>query len=447
MTPVAAGCPVVGSGPDLVRDLVGTFTRAWREHGDFVRFPLPGGRRMYLAVHPAHIQHVLEDRQPNYPKDPLSIGKFEPFVGQGLFTSNGDFHFRQRRLAQPAFSGARIGAFAPAMVDAAGDLARRWRPVARAGETLDVTGDLFRLALTVVMRTLFSTEVDAVAGKIATAVRTCNAYTNLRLQRFVELPPILPTRARRRFLAARAELDEFVYGLIARRRETGESTSDLLGRFLGATDPETGARMSDRQVRDEVVTIFLGGYETTALSLTWTLSLLSRHPEAERRVRDELAEVVGGREPRAEDLPKLKYLRMVYAEALRLYPPVWTISRTPLEDDVIGGHPVERGAQVFLSPYLVHRHPEFWVNPEGFDPERFAGGPTGGVPRYAYLPFSRGPRLCPGSSIALLEAPLVLARLLGEFRFSLAPGHRCVPTSNVFLYPEGGMPMRVEEAP
>lgn len=444
--PGPRGYPVVGTGPDLVRDLVGTFTAAWREHGDVVRFKLPGKRRMFLIVHPDHIKHVLEDRQPIYPKDPLSVGKFEPFVGQGLFTSNGEFHFRQRRMAQPAFKGSRIAGFGPAMVRSTADLIEGWRPLAERREVVDITPEMMRLALTIVMRTLFSTDVSARAGEIAQAVRTCNAYTNTRLQRFVELPEAWPSKARRDFLAARALLDEFVYGLIADRRRSQERHDDLLSRFLHAKDDGSGAGMTDKQLRDEVVTIFLGGYETTALSLVWAFSLTSRHPSVERRIRAEVAEVCGDREPLASDLPKLKYLRQVFAEVLRLYPSVWTLSRTPLEDDVIGGYHIPRGSQVFISPYLMHRHPAFWTNPEGFDPGRFATSATGGAPLYAYIPFSRGPRLCPGSSVAVLEAPLVIARMFQDYRLTLAPGHVCEPTSNVFLYPRGGMPMRIERA-
>ncbi|MDG4864655.1 cytochrome P450 [Streptomyces sp. T-3] len=442
--PGPRGYPVVGSGPHLVRDLVGTFARSWRQYGDIVRFQVPGVE-LFLITHPDYIKHVLDDRQPNYPKDPLSVGKFEPWCGQGLFTSNGEFHFRQRRLAQPAFKGSRIAAFGPTMVDAAAELVDEWRPLADERRILDVTPEMMRLALTIVMQSIFSTALTGdQAGEIARAVRLCNAYTNSRLQRFVELPQVLPSRARREFLAARTLLDGFVYGLIAERRHADAPPDDLLTRFLAARDEKTGERMSDRQLRDEVVTMFLGGYETTALSLVWAFSLLSRHPGAERRMRAEIAEVCGGREPSADDLPALSYTRALVQEVLRLYPSVWTLSRSPLEDDEIGGCRVPAGSQVFISPYLMHRHPGFWPNPEGFDPGRFAACASGGVPLYAYLPFSRGPRRCPGASVALLEVPLVLARILQSYRLTLAPGHVREPTSNVFLYPRGGMPMRVE---
>ncbi|MEV6958161.1 cytochrome P450 [Streptomyces sp. NPDC051207] len=444
--PGPRGYPVVGCGPDLVRDLVGTFTRSWREYGDIVRFRLPGKRALFLIAHPDHIKHVLDDRQPNYPKDPLSVGKFEPWVGQGMFTSNGEFHFRQRRLAQPAFKGSRISGFGPAMVDATSDLVREWRGRASREETFDITPEMFRLALTIVMQTLFSTDVSSRAGELARAVRICNAYTNVRLQRFVELPQSLPSKARTRFLQARSTLDSFVYGLIADRRRDPAPPDDLLTRFLNAQDEQTGDRMSDKQLRDEVVTMFLGGYETTALSLVWAFSLMSRYPTSERKARAEIAEVCGDRVPAASDLPKLRYLRAFYQEVLRLYPSVWTMSRSPVEDDEIGGYHIPAGSQVFISPYLMHRHPRFWENPEGFRPERFEKSATGGAPLYAYIPFSRGPRLCPGSSVAVLEAPLVIARILQDYRLTLAGGHVCEPTSNVFLYPRGGMPMRLQHA-
>ncbi|GAA3645890.1 cytochrome P450 [Lentzea atacamensis] len=433
--PGPRGYPVVGVGPDLARDLVGTFTRAWREHGDVVRFPLPGSRRLFLVNHPDHVRQVLEYKQPIYPKDPLSVGKFEPFVGNGLFTSNGEFHFRQRRLAQPVFKGARVASYAPVMVTAAGELAHRWRD--ERVETVDLTPEMMRLALDIVMRTVFSADLGGRTAEIADAVRTCNAHTNARLQRFVELPGTRLTPAHRRFVAARALVDGFVHDLIQRRRRDPADRDDMLSRLLSAG----GRGMTDQHVRDEIVTIFLGGYETTALSLVWTFSLLSRHPAVEDAVRAELSEIVGGRPVADSDLPRLSYLRMVYQEALRLYPPVWTMSRSPIEDDVLGGCRIPRGSQVFISPYLLHRHPEFWDNPEGFQPERFARQRATQQPLYSYMPFSRGPRLCPGASIALFEAPLVIARLLQSYRLQLRPGHLCTPTSNVFLYPEGGMPM------
>jgi cytochrome P450 len=441
LPPAPRGRPVVGNGPDLARDLVQTFIDGWQQAGDTFRFPLPGSSSIYVFVHPDSIQHVLEDAASNYPKLPTHTRKFKLFVGEGLFTSEGEVHEFHRRLAEPVFQRERISSFVPMMVDSTRSMLARWAPLIERGETIDILSEMMNLTLTIVMRTLFSADVGGEAETIAAAVRACNKYVYERLQSVVDLHERLPMPARRRFHENRRVLDDYVYALIQERRSSKTEADDLLSRFLRAQDERTGKGMSDIELRDAVVTIFLGGYETTALALTWTFYLLSMHPEVGRQLDAELDEILGDRIPTAEDLKALRFTRMVLLESLRLYPTVFTISRMPLSDDVIDGYHVPAGSQIFLSPYLTHRHPGFWENPEGFDPERFSPERSAARHPLAYFPFSVGPRRCAGFPIAMMEAPLIVALVRRMYRLAVAPGYRPTPVARVFLFPKDGMPM------
>jgi cytochrome P450 len=443
--PSPPGIPVLNNGREFRHDLIQAFVKNWREYGDVVRFVLPGGKlSFYLLAHPDHIQYVLEDNQPNFPKDPKTMANFRPYIGDGLFVSQGDFYVRQRRVAEPAFQRDRIAAFAPMMIETTQAMLDRWSGVAERGQVLDITTEILSLTLTIVMKTLFSADVRAKADTIAEAVRGCTSWVHGRLESRINLPETWPLPVNRRFEQNRAVLDDFVYGLIAERRRSEQDSGDLLSKYMATRDELTGEYMNDKQLRDEVTTIFLGGYETTAIAIIWTFYVLSRYPEIERRVRDELNAAVGDRPATYDDLPNLPYLRMVVMESMRLYPPVWTISRAAIEDDVIGDYHIPAGSVVFLSQYVTHRHPEFWDNPEGFDPERFTKERMAERHKYAYFPFSGGLRRCVGFSLAMMEAPLVIALVLQAYRLNLVPDYRADPRPRIFLFPRHGMPMMVE---
>jgi len=262
------------------------------------------------------------------------------------------------------------------------------------------------------------------------------------MEAFVSLPENLPTPANRRFVKARATLDEIVYRLIAERRRTKTDNVDLLSMLMDAVDVgETGESMNDKQVHDEVMTFIFGGHETVSSGLTWTFYLLSKHPIVARRVRDELSRVLRGRTPTVEDIPHLPYLTMVIEESMRLYPPVWLISRTPNEDDEIGGYLIPAGSMVLVSKYVVHRHPAFWENPDGFDPERFTPERVAARPRHAYFPFSAGPRKCIGDGFGVMEMQLVLVTVLQQYQLDLVPGFPIVPQPGITLRQKYGLPM------
>jgi cytochrome P450 len=312
---------------------------------------------------------------------------------------------------------------------------------------LDIQSSMMHLILAILTRTLFGADVRDEAEVIERSVAVQAKYLNDRLTSPVDIPENAPIPAQRRFLAARAALDRIVDRVISERRRSGEDTGDLLSILLQAHDEETGAPISDRQARDEIKTLLIAGHETTATTLGWTFYLLSKHPEIQERLRAELAQVLGDRPPVAADVVNLEYTTKVLYESLRLYPPLWIVSRMPIADDAIGGYAVPAGTSIIISSYLTHRHPDFWDNPEGFDPERFTPEARKARHRYAYIPFGGGPRGCIGFPFAMLEMPLVLARVLQRFRLSLVPGYPSgVPESAISLRQRHGAQMYVEPA-
>jgi cytochrome P450 len=321
-----------------------------------------------------------------------------------------------------------------------------WAPRAGTGVPFDVAAEMSRLTLRVVGKTLFSMDLTGDAAEVGRGLVVALGFLGRRAMGFLPPPVWVPTPASVRFLRARRALDRVVYHIIQTRRRTGEDAGDFLGMLLAARDADTGEGMSDQQLRDEVMTFVLAGHETTAVALAWTWYLLARHPDADARLRAEVAAVLGGRAPTVEDLPALRYTRMVLEETMRLYPPVWGLGRQAIAADSIGGYPIRAGAPVSMSPYVTHRHPAVWDDPERFDPERFTPERVAARPRFAYLPFSGGPRLCIGNEFALMEATLVLALVAQRYRLVLAPERRVVPQVTLTLRPRGGLPMTLERA-
>jgi cytochrome P450 len=267
----------------------------------------------------------------------------------------------------------------------------------------------------------------------------------------IRVPPYIPTPGNVRFKRAKKTLDDVVYGLISERRAAAAKSrdfgGDLLGMLMAATEEGSSAGMDDRQLRDEIITMILAGHETTANLLSWTFHLLSKHPEVERRVREEARRVLGDRDPVLEDVRSLEYTKMVIEEALRLYPPAWVFERQAIAPDTLGGYPIEPGAIVALCPYVLHRHPDHWENPEGFDPERFRPERAEKRPRYAYLPFGGGPRTCVGNHFAMMEAQILLAMIVREQRLELEPSHRVVLDPVITLRPKHGIKVRRRPQP
>jgi cytochrome P450 len=398
---------------------------------------------VYLIRHPDHVRHVLQERHTIYDKDTFDYHMLKPLVGEGLLTSNGAPWLRARRLIQPAFHRERLAALGTLMSERILAMLERWRPMVASNQPFDVAEEMTRLTLDVVTRALFGADLSHETDAITRGLVTFMQHVLERISSPLALLPPLPTPGNLRARAAVRGLDRVVAGIIATRRRRAADTGDLLSMLLLARDEETGEGMTDRQLRDEVMTLLLAGHETTANALNWTWCLLAQHPEATGKLAAELTHVLGGRTPSMADRPQLTYTRMVVEEAMRLYPPAWIVPRGAREDDEIAGFGVRAGSVVLLSPYLTHRHPGIWENPERFDPERFTPERAAARPRFAYFPFGGGPRLCIGNAFAMTEAQLAVATVAQRYRLDLLPGQRVRPEPLVTLRPSGGLPMTV----
>jgi cytochrome P450 len=439
--PGPRGNPVLGSIGDIYRDRLRFVLDVAGTYGDVALYRV-AHMRMYQVSSPEGVGRILHDNHRNYSKDVATFGTLKLFLGNGLFTSDGDFWRRQRRLAQPAFHRRRVAAFGGLMTDATLEMLDRWRPYADQGQPLDVGAEFSRLTMEVVTRALFSTSVEGDISTVGGAIATLLDDVTFRFT-FPFYPPLrVPTPRNRRFLAARAALDEVVYGIISGRRRSPGEHDDLLALLMEARDEDTGEGMSDKQLRDEVITLFLAGHETTANALTWASYMLSTHVDVARRLQAEVNEALEGRIPTALDLPRLPYTRMVIDETLRLYPPAWITNRRAIEADTVCGYRIPADAMLSISPYVTHRDPALWENPEGFDPDRFSPERAAGRPHYAYFPFGGGPRQCIGKGFALMEATLVLALLYQRCEMHLVPGRKVETEALATLRPRNGMWMR-----
>jgi cytochrome P450 len=449
IAPGPRGNPVLGNARDFQQDLINTLLQGWREYGDVVRFRGIGPLfPVHLLANPDHIKHVLQDNHRNYPKTPFVDDKWRMVVGEGLICSTGDFWKRQRRLAQPAFHRELIGTFAEGMATATEAMLEKWQRHADTDEPIDMAPEMVHHALAVLAQALFSADWTREAEIMGPAVEVAIGHAYHQMEAFVTLPERIPTPGNRRFVKARATLDDIIYRLIRERRaamKRGETLGrDLLQMLLDAVDEDDGGVMTDEQVRNEVMTFMFGGHETVASGMAWSLYLLSKHPEVAERMRAEVQTVLDGRSPTIDDIAALEYTTRVVQECLRVYPPVWLISRTPTEDDEIGGYHIPAGSMILLSALVAHRHPDFWENPEGFDPDRFLPERSEGRPRHAWLPFSAGPRKCIGDYFGVLEMQIVLSMVVNRFKVSVVPGHRVVPKPGITLGFEHGLAMRVE---
>jgi cytochrome P450 len=429
--------------PEARRDVLGLLLGAARQYGDVVRYRL-GPMTSHLISHPDGVRRVLQDHVDNYTKDHFSYRLVSRVAGNGLLTSQGSFWLRQRRLAQPAFHRQRISAMAEGMTRATAAMLERWAAPAARGEPVTMVEEMMRLTLTIVGEALFGASVGDKVAVVGGAFNVLSEQTTTRFRTLRLLPPVLPTRYDREFRAASRALRGTVMDLITERRQRDEDRGDLLSMLMLARDEETGEAMTDEQLRDEVLTMLVAGHETTATTMSWVWALLEQHPHVEAKLHAELDAVLGGRLPTAGDVPRLGYTRMVVEEAMRLYPPAYVYSRAVKEDDVIGGFRIPGGTLLDLSPYVTHRHPDFWERPDEFLPERFSPEAAAQRPRYAYFPFSGGPRQCIGNGFAMMEAQLILATVAQRYRPRCVPGHVLTPEPLITLRPKGGLPMNLE---
>ncbi len=449
-TPLDADGPLpldmVRAVPAIRRDPLRFLQDCVDRYGDLVAFPMP--RTPVLLVNdPAGVRRVLQDGHRGYSKQTVQYGALSMVTGSGLLTADGEAWLRRRRLTQPAFHHGGLPAVAQAAGAAAEQLRAQW--AAAPDGVLDLDAALLRAMLDVVGRTLFDADLAEVGRRVVDAVDDALHVVVARARS--PLPGWVPTPSRARLRRAVATLDTVCLDVVRRRRKAGvaDDATDLLALLLRSTagsaagSTEGSTRLSDRELRDELVTLVIAGHETVASALTWSLHLLSRDDAVRSRLAAELDGVLGGRAPQWADLPRLTYTRAVLDEALRLYPPAWVVTRRARVDDEVCGVAVPAGTMLIISPWLVHRRPQCWPDPQRFDPERFTG-PAGRAARADYLPFGAGPRLCIGREFALVEAVLVLAGLLRGRRVSPVDADPPGVDALVTLRPRGGLRLRLE---
>ena len=412
------------------------FTKVAREYGDIAGLRVLNFRSIFIN-HPDLIEEVLVTNARKYSKGRVLRANRHVF-GEGLLTSEGDFWLRQRRLAQPAFHRARIASYAATMVEYTQRMLNGWR----AGEERDAHREMMRLTLQIVGKTLFDADVERDAQEVGKSLELL-LEIGANFRRAIFVPHWLPTPTNLRVKREVAQIEKILYRIIGERRASGRDAGDLLSMLLSAQD-EDGSRMTDRQLRDEAITLFLAGHETTASTLSWTWWLLARNPTVEAKLHAELDAVLGDRAPSLDDLPRLAYAGHVITESLRLYPAAWGMARLAVEDHEIAGYPVTKGMGVAMAQWVVHRDPRWYDTPEEFRPDRWENDLWKRLPRFAYFPFGGGPRQCIGNAFALMEATLILATIARKFRLRLVANHPVAPLASITLRPRHGVGVILE---
>lgn len=440
--PGPRGWPLVGSLPAMRRDVLGLMLRGMHEHGDVVRYRI-GPSTVHLLCHPDDIAHVFTHHD-RYDKATLASARIRQVTGDGLLVSNGEPWADQRRAIQPAFSSDRVAAFLPLIVEQTQRMLDRWEQAARSGEAIDVASQMMRLTYGIVEQALFSTEATQQVGEIERAITTAMAHTYRRIENPLSVPAFVPTPANRRFRRAMRTLDDRVQQIIADHR-AGRGRDDLLSDLMQRGRSSGCPHFNDRALRNQTITLLLAGHETTANALTWLWHLLGAHGDVADQVHDEAQAVLGdGGPPTMVGVNALQYTSMALRESMRLYTPIWAIVRRVVTDDEVGGYRLRRGTRIVISPYVTHRHGEFWPDAERFDPTRFAAEQTRAMHRCAYIPFGGGRRFCVGRNLAMLEGVVIAAMVARRFRLRLAPGQRVEMSPGITLRARHGLRMTLQ---
>jgi cytochrome P450 len=443
--PMVAG---LGATFAFRRDPIGFLRTGVERHGDIfgfrvLRIPL------ILINHPDYVQHVFVDFNENYDKNSWLYRAVEPVLRNGLIGNpGGEYWRRQRRIMNPSFTPNSVALFARYMTEETVKVMDRWAASPGVGGVVDVSADMGELALTIVSRTLFSASVAEHVLEMQRAFYEANTLL-ASFFRFPFPPLTVPTPRNRRLRQLIGIVDDIIIAYINERMSSASAQHepDLLSMLMSSVDEETGETMSTEQLKHEVLNVGIGAYETTTNTIAWALYLLATHPDADRRVRAEVTDVCGDSVPRYEDLPRLRYTRMVIDETLRLYSPAWQTMRRAVSSDTIDGYDIPAGSNVYLNSYLLHRHPDFWQDPEAFIPERFSDEASASRPKHVYMPFGGGPRTCLGKYFALTELQLVLATISQRFRLTLAEGAPPVEAEPLItLHPKGGVHLVLERA-
>lgn len=409
-------------GLDLLKTLVNYYRNPLdalatvaRQYGEIALLKV-GPYTVYQITHPDHIKHVLQDNNRNY-RMAGTFNQTRPVVGRGLSTNEGESWLLHRRMMQPLFGRGQVAVFAPLIAQATTAMLERWRTNGGTGRSIALYPELLRLNHAILGKMLFNVDVTGADAPVLAALSDVRDYTNRRINALVTVPTSWPTPRNRRFWESVALLDAFAYRRIQDARAAHQPTDDLLSLLMNARDEKTGVGLNDEELHDELMTLFFAAYEDPANALSWALALLTHHPDVEKQLRDEIESVLSGRAPTYEDLSKLVYTGAVVDEALRLYPPTWSLLRDVAEDDVVGGYPIVASSSILVNIHLTHRLPEFWQQPDAFNPDRFLPENSAGRPRYAFLPFGGGPRQCIAAALATMQIKLMLALLIQTYRF------------------------------
>jgi cytochrome P450 len=441
--PKTSGLPLVGSLPKLLKDPFNYVVNTREELGDIYWLNL-GLSKVLILNNPNHAQYVLRDNARNYRKGGPMWDAVRSLIGNGLVVSEGDFWLRQRRMMQPHFHRRRLAGLTELMVTAIQEALDMWEAQMRSGEQIDLASAFNKVTMKVIVKTLFGSglkqeEMDAVGDAmsfvldyIISAMVTDN------------LPSWIPAPGRKKYQEALAVIDEVVFRIISEVRAGNEGDNHLLAMLINTVDAESGDEMTDEQLRNEVTTLFLAGYETTSIALTWAYDYLNQNPDMLEKLQTEVDEVLDGRTPEFADIPNLQYTRMIFEETMRLRPPAFWIPRIVEEDDEIDGYAVPAGTNVVSLTYMYHRHPDHWEDPERFDPERFTKENSAGRNQFAFLPFGAGQRKCIGMDFAMMEGPLVLAMVAQRFKVKTIADQPAKPMLTTTLRPTGGLPVQLE---
>ena len=439
---VAPANPLLKNAAVFGRDPFHFMVENQRRYGDFYDVHLPHVP-LFVLSKPEYAKHVLVTNNKKYGKS-FAYEFLRHPLGNGLLTSEGEFWLRQRRIAQPAFHRERLSALTSTISEITREVLQEWEGYADRQQSFNVTHDLMRLTLGIVVRTLFGSDVGQAASDIVEYINTINQHITEKVSNPFRLPLWLPNPKNRAYERALKGLDKVVYGIIEERRRTGKVYHDLLAMLMETEDADTGERMNDQQIRDEVVTLFIAGTETSAVALSWMLYLLARHPEEAHRVYEEAIQVLST-PPRTEDIAQLTRTNQVVQEAMRLYPPAWIMGREAREDDELDGYFIPRGSQVYICSYAIHRHPGLWEQPDQFRPDRFDETAAKERHKFAFFPFGGGPRYCIGNHFAMMEMQLALALIISKFDIKL-DGEAPIPVEPLItLRPQGGVRLRLTQ--
>lgn len=431
---------ITGHTKEFQADPLGFLKKA-SSYGEVAKIRFGPFQNVYLISDPEMIKQVLVTKQKHFIKS-TDFHALKTIVGEGLLTSEKEIHMRQRRLIQPAFKRSHISSYGQDMIDITAGYISEWED----GEDRIITQDMMDIALGIISKTMFSLDIKDGYSILGEPIETAMRMAIKRMRTLINLPLWIPIKGNREYKRALDKLNAVLYNIIEKRRQDHQKHEDMLGLLMDARDDADGAGMTDTQVRDELMTIFLAGHETTANALSWTLYLLSQHPEVQKKLLDEIDRVVGSRNPVPDDFMKLTYTRNIIWESMRLFPPAFVTGREVDEDVEIGGYHFKKGDTIMVSQYVMHHKPEYFPDPEDFRPERFENNFVKTIPAYAYFPFGGGPRVCIGNHFAMMEAVLVLATISRRFRVKLAPDHRSViPYPSITLRPRGGLRMILEE--